>query len=70
MENYKKPSLRVTSNRFALHIGTNDLTSSTLSPEIANSIINLAYQLKTESHDVSVSAIILKNCVKKERLLN
>ena len=65
MEDYMKSSLRLTPNHFVLHIGTNNLASSKSSPEIANSIINLACQLKTDSHDVSVSAIILKTDDKK-----
>ena len=53
------------SRSFILHTGTNDLASSKTSQEIANSIINLACQLKTDSHDVSVSTIIVRGDDKK-----
>lgn len=52
-----KLSPRMFPDRFVLPIGTGDLTSNKLSQEIANSIINLGCQLKTESHDVSLSSI-------------
>ena len=52
-------------DHFILHTGTNDLASSKTSQEIANSIINLACQLKTDSHDVSVSTIIVRGDDKK-----
>ena len=61
MKDYIKPSLRTFSpDHFILHTGTNDLASSKTSQEIANSIINLACQLKTDSLDVSVSTIIVR----------
>ena len=47
-------------DHFILHIGANGLALSKSSREIANSKINLACQLKTESHDISVSTIILR----------
>ena len=65
MEDYIKPSLRMSPDHFILHTGTNDLASSKTSQEIANSIINLACQLKTDSHDVSVSTIIVRGDDKK-----
>ena len=60
VEDYTKPPLRMFPDHFILHIGTGDLTSSKSSQEIANSIINLACQLKTKLHDVSLSSIILR----------
>ena len=47
-------------DHFILHVGTNDLSSKKSSMEIAESIINMACQLKNEIHDVSVSTIILR----------
>ena len=41
MEDYMKPFLRMISDHFVLHIGTNDLVSSNSSQDITNSIINL-----------------------------
>ena len=57
---YMKPSLRMSPDHFILYVEANDLASSKSSQEFANSIINLACQLKTESYDVSMSTIILK----------
>ena len=41
MEDYMKPFLRMVSDHFVLHIGTNDFVSSNSSQDITNSIINL-----------------------------
>ena len=67
MEDYKKPSLRNPPDHFILHVGTNDLSSHKSPHEIAESIINLACQLKNEKHDVSVSTIILRT---DDKILN
>ena len=55
-----KPSLRNPPDHFILHVGTNYLSSDKSPYEIAESIINLACQLKKEKHDVSVSTIVLR----------
>ena len=60
MEDYMKPSLRNPPDHFILHVGTNDLSSDKSTHKIAESIINLACQLKNKKHDVSVSTIILR----------
>ena len=52
-----KPSLRNPPDHFILHVGTNDLSSDKSPHETAESIINLACQLKNEKHDLSVSTI-------------
>ena len=65
MENYIKPSLRMSPDHFILHTRANDLASSKRSQEIVNSIINLVCQLKTNSHDVSVSTTIVRGDDKK-----
>ena len=65
MEDYMKPSVRKSPDHFILHVGTNDLSANKSPLETANEIINLACQLKTESHDVSVSTIILRGDNKK-----
>ena len=67
MEGYLKPSLRNPPDHFILHVGTNDLSSDKTPYEIAESIINLACQLKNEKHDVSVSTIISRT---DDRILN
>ena len=60
MEDYMKPALRNSPDHFILHAVTNDLSSEKCSMEIAESIINLACQLKIEIHDVSVSTTMLR----------
>ena len=67
MEDYMKPSLRNPPDHFILHVGTNDLSSDKSPHEIAESIINLACQLKNEKHDVSVSTIVLRT---DDKILN
>ena len=61
MKDYIKPSQRENSNHYISHVGTNDLCLDR-SPELtAKSIIDLALTFKRESHDVSVSNIIVRN---------
>ena len=52
---------RENSDHYILHVGTNDLCLDRSPELIANSIIDLALTLKSESHDVSVSNIIVRN---------
>ena len=56
MKNYIKPS-----QRYILHVGTNDLCVDRSPELIVESIIDVALALKYESHNVSVSNIILCN---------
>ena len=60
MDDYKKPSVRDKPDHFIIHVGTNDLNSEVSPKSIAESIVDLAMSLKTESNDVSVSNIILR----------
>ena len=50
-----------------LLVGTNDLSSDKSPHEIAESVINLACQIKNEKHDVSVSTNILRT---DDKILN
>ena len=61
MKDYIKPSQRENSHHYILHVGTNDLCLDRSPELIAKSIIDLALTLKSESHDVSVSNIIVRN---------
>ena len=61
MKDYIKPSQRENSDHYILHVGTNDLCLDRSPELIAKSIIDLALTLKSESHDVSVSSIIVRN---------
>ena len=59
MDDYKKPSVRDKPDNFIVHVGT-DLNSEESPKSIAESIVDLAMSLKTESNDVCVSNIILR----------
>ena len=61
MKDYIKRSQREKSDHYILHVGTNDLCLDRSPEVIAKSIIDLALTLKSESHDVSVSNIIVRN---------
>ena len=61
MKDHIKPSQRENSDHYILHVGTNDLCLDRSPELIAKSIIDLALTLKSESHDVSVSDIIVRN---------
>ena len=54
-----KASLRNPPDHFILYFWTKDLSPQKSCMEIAESIINPAYWLKKERHDVSVSTIII-----------
>ena len=61
MKDYSKPSQRENSDHYTLHVGANDLCLDRSPELIAKSIIDFALTLNTESHDVSVSNIIVRN---------
>ena len=61
MKDYMKPSQRENSDHYISHVGTNDLCLDRSPELIAKSITDLALTLKSESHDVSVSDIIVRN---------
>ena len=65
VEDYMKLPLRNPPDHFIGHVGKNDLYYEKLPMEITESIINLAFRLKNEIHDVSVSTIILRTDDKK-----
>ena len=60
MDDCKKPSIRDELDHFIVHVGTNELNSEVSSKSIAESIVDLAMSLETESNDISVSNIILR----------
>ena len=61
-----------------LHFGTNDLQNNQHSHDIAQGIINVAVDMKTENNEVMISGIITvynfnfidNYCISKERHLN
>ena len=55
-----KPAIRQDPNHFILHIETNDITNASKSEElIAEEILELALKLKSKTHEVSISNVIL-----------
>ena len=57
---YIKPALRDDPNHFILHIGTNDITNTSKSEElIAAEILEPALKLKSETHEVPISNVIV-----------
>ena len=61
MKDYLKLSLRQNPHHFVLHVGTNDLDSDQSPDLIAKSIVDVAFSLKTDKHDVTISNIITRN---------
>ena len=62
-----KPSLRENPDHFVLHIGTNDLNTDRSPELIAKSITDVGSSLKNDSHDVSISSIVVRNDKFKEK---
>ena len=61
MKDHMKPSTREKPDHTILHIGTNDLNSDRPSNLEAKSIVDLAIILKSNSQNVSISNIIMRN---------
>ena len=61
MKDYLKPSLRENPDHFVLHVGTDDLGFDRSPDLIAKSIVDVASNLKTDKHDVTISDIITRN---------
>ena len=59
MEDYTKPFLGENPDHFTLHVCANDLNTERSPKLIVKSIVDLAATLKGNSHDVSVSNIIV-----------
>ena len=62
-----KPFLHENPDYFVLHIGTNDLNSDRSPELIAKSITDAGPSLKNDSHDVSISSIVVRNDKFKEK---
>ena len=67
LKDHTKPSLRENPYHFVLHIGTNDLNSDRSPELIAKSITDVGSSLKNDSHDVSISSIVVRNDKFKEK---
>ena len=55
-------------DHFVLHIGTNDLNSDRSPELIAKSITDVGSSLKNDSHDASISSIVVRNDKFKEKV--
>ena len=67
VKDHMKPSLHANPDHFVLHIGTNDLNSDRSPELIAKSITDVGSSLKNDSHDVSISSIVVRNDKFKEK---
>ena len=61
MKDYIKPSLKFNPDLIILHTGVNDLRSNKSPNVIADEIINLACDIKTNSNDVVISGLVGRN---------
>ena len=61
MQDYVRPTLRENPDHVIIHIGTNDLASNTPAKKVAESIIDLASTLKSDSCSVAISSITVRN---------
>ena len=61
MQDYVKPTIRENPAQIILHVGTNDLASNKHPEQIAESIIGVATSLKSDTYDVLVSSITVRN---------
>ena len=60
IDDYKKPSMRDIPDHFIVYVGTNDLNSEVSSKSIAETIVDFAMSLKSESNNVCVSSAVLR----------
>ena len=61
MQDYVKPTIRESPDQIIVHVGTNDLASNKRLEQIADSIIGVATSLKSDTCDVLVSSITVRN---------
>ena len=67
MKDHIKPSLREKRDHIVLHVGTNDLVSDRPPDLIAKSIADVASSMKNEDHDVTISDIVTRADLFKEK---
>ena len=58
MEDYIKPTIKLSPNQMIIHCGTNNLPSNEEPKTIADNIINLAKKPKSHGHKAAISGII------------
>ena len=68
MQGYVKPTLRENPHQIIVHIGTHDLESNKRSEQIAVSVIDVATSLKSDTCDVLVSSIAVRNNQRRKKV--
>ena len=58
MEDYIKPTIKLSPNQIIIHCGTNNLLSNEEPKTIADNIINLVKKVKSDAHRVAISDIV------------
>ena len=61
MQDYVKPTIRENPAQIILHVGTNDLALNKHPEQIAESITGVVTSLKSDTYDVLVSSITVRN---------
>ena len=61
MQDYVKPSLRENPRHLIIHVGPNDISTSKQPQQIAKPIVELALSVKSNSCDVTLSKITVRN---------
>ena len=61
MQDYIKPTLRENPDQTIAYVGTNDLPSNKRPEQISESIIGVATSLKSDTCDVLVSSVTVRN---------
>ena len=61
MQDYVRPTIKEIPDHIILHVGTNDLTTNIPTEKVAESIIDLASSLKSNSCSVAISNITVRN---------
>ena len=67
MHDYIKPSLKYDPEQIIIHIGTNDLRREKEPNEIAEEMVQLALNVKTDEKDVSISAILHRETINRTK---
>ena len=58
MEHYVKPTIEFENDLIILHFGTNDLRGDKSANDIANQIVNIGKNLKTDNNEIMISGIL------------
>ena len=61
VQDYIKPSFRENRHNFIIHVGTNDKSTNQWPEQITQSIVELALSIKSNSCDVTLSDITVRN---------